>query len=289
MSAAAKASSFDYRTAFSRNVGWVTEEEQERLRSKRVAIAGLGGVGGSHLLALTRLGIGAFSIADPDDFELANFNRQIGATLTHLGRPKVDVLAEMALDVNPELDLRKFSQPVTRVNAEEFLSDVDVYIDGLDFFAMDARRDVFAACAQKGIPSITAAPLGLGFSILTFLPGSMTFEQYFQLHGRSPTEQLLRFLVGLSPKRIQFSGLVDRNRVDLEHHRGPSTPMGTEFCAAVAASHAMKILLGRGPVPTAPKGLHFDAYSNRFVVTNLPFGLGGPFQRLRLWLAARAR
>ncbi|MFC1684967.1 ThiF family adenylyltransferase, partial [Pseudomonadota bacterium] len=53
---------FDYNDAFSRNIGWLRPEEQEVLRSKRVAIAGLGGVGGSHLLTLTRLGIGGFHI-----------------------------------------------------------------------------------------------------------------------------------------------------------------------------------------------------------------------------------
>jgi len=70
---------FDYKVAFSRNIGWVTEAEQSRLRSKRIAIAGMGGVGGGHLLTLTRLGVGAFNIADFDAFELANFNRQAGA------------------------------------------------------------------------------------------------------------------------------------------------------------------------------------------------------------------
>ena len=52
--------SFDYATAFSRNIGWLTEAEQTVLRDKRVAVAGLGGVGGSHVLTLARLGIGAF-------------------------------------------------------------------------------------------------------------------------------------------------------------------------------------------------------------------------------------
>ena len=56
--------SFDYSTAFARNIGWVAPHEQEILRWKRVAIAGLGGVGGSHFVTLTRLGIGAFNIAD---------------------------------------------------------------------------------------------------------------------------------------------------------------------------------------------------------------------------------
>ena len=67
---------FSYDEAFSRNLGWVTEAEQARLRRTRVCIAGLGGVGGVYLLTLARLGIGAFSIADFDSFALANFNRQ---------------------------------------------------------------------------------------------------------------------------------------------------------------------------------------------------------------------
>ena len=60
---------FDYHAAFSRNIGWVTETEQALLRTRRIAIAGLGGVGGSHLLTLTRLGIGRFNIADLDTFD----------------------------------------------------------------------------------------------------------------------------------------------------------------------------------------------------------------------------
>jgi len=81
---------YDYATAFSRNIGWLTEGEQAALRGKCVAIAGMGGVGGFHLLTLARLGVGQFHIADLDTFELANFNRQAGATLSSLDRPKVD-------------------------------------------------------------------------------------------------------------------------------------------------------------------------------------------------------
>src|SRR5687768_12387143 len=68
--------SFEYGAAFARNIGWVTETEQHSLAGKRIAIAGLGGVGGFHLLTLARLGVGSFNIADSDRFELANLNRQ---------------------------------------------------------------------------------------------------------------------------------------------------------------------------------------------------------------------
>ena len=55
---------FDYDVAYSRNIGWVTEEEQQTLKSKRIAIAGMGGVGGEHLLTLIRLGITKFNLSD---------------------------------------------------------------------------------------------------------------------------------------------------------------------------------------------------------------------------------
>src|SRR5574343_1365554 len=107
---------FDYKSAFSRNVGWVTEAEQVRLRNTRVAIGGLGGVGGVHLLTLTRLGIGKFSIADFDVFDIVNFNRQVGALVSTIGNSKLNVLAELVRDINPEIDLRVFPDGVNQHN-----------------------------------------------------------------------------------------------------------------------------------------------------------------------------
>jgi len=105
---------FSYDKAFDRNIGWLTVAEQQALRGRRVAIAGCGGVGGVHLLTLTRLGIGAFTLADHDVFELANFNRQAGATMASLGRSKVEVMAAFAREINPELDLRVLDEGVGR-------------------------------------------------------------------------------------------------------------------------------------------------------------------------------
>src|SRR3954454_9323587 len=141
------AEAFLYDQAFSRNIGWVTPHEQQILRHKRIAIAGMGGVGGIYLLTLARLGVGAFNIADFDLFDLVNFNRQVGATVSTLGRKKTDVLVAMAKDINPEVDIRIFPDGVTEENLPGFFSDVDVYIDGLDFFAFSARQATFSACA----------------------------------------------------------------------------------------------------------------------------------------------
>src|SRR5690349_3872351 len=99
---------FDPHIAFSRTLGLVTRGEMEKLHQKTVAIAGLGGVGGSHLLTLARLGIGSFHLADFDSFDLENFNRQAGANVSTVGRPKLEVMSEMARLINPGLTIRGF-------------------------------------------------------------------------------------------------------------------------------------------------------------------------------------
>ena len=211
--------SFDYTSAFSRNIGWVTEGEQQILRGKRIAIAGLGGAGGNHLLTLTRLGIGAFHIADFDTFDLVNFNRQAGATVSTLGQSKLEVMTRQALDINPELEIRGFADGVTADNLDAFLDGVDLYIDGLDFFALQVRRQVFAACASNGIPAITAAPLGISAAVLSFLPSGMRFEEYFRFEDGSEAEMPLRFLMGLAPARLHMGYLVDPSRIDLANRK----------------------------------------------------------------------
>lgn len=280
-------STFDYDTAFTRNLGWVTSAEQALLQRKRVAIAGMGGVGGVHLITLARLGIGAFNISDFDTFDIVNFNRQAGATMSSIGRPKVDVLAEMALDVNPELDIRRFPEGVSAENLDDFLQGTDLYVDGLDFFSFAARRATFAACHRLGIPAVTAAPLGMGTAVLAFLPGRISFEDYFCLDGCDEEEMAIRFLLGLSPTMLQRAYVADPSRVNLAERRGPSTIAACQLCAGVTATVVLKILLGRGPVLAAPWGYQFDAYRERFVKTWRPGGNRNPVQRIGLWIARK--
>lgn len=278
---------FDYDSAFSRNIGWVTESEQARLRNARVAVAGLGGVGGIHLLTLARLGIGRFSIADFDVFDIVNFNRQAGATMSTLERPKVDVLAEMARDINPEIELRCFPNGVQRETLDAFLEDVDVYVDGLDFFAFEARRATFAACRRKGIPAVTAAPLGMGTALLVFGAEGMSFEDYFGFEGCDEMEMSIRFLVGLSPAMLQRGYVADMSRVNLAERRGPSSIAACQLCAGVTAVETLKLLLGRGGVKVAPWASQFDAYRMRYVHTWRPGGHRNPLQRLMRLLVRR--
>ena len=191
---------WSYDVAFARNLGLVSPDEQRRLRDARVAIAGMGGVGGVHLITLARLGVGRFSVADPDIFTTANFNRQYGATLRNLGRGKAESMAEEAGQINPELDIRVLSGPITSRNVGEFLEGVSVVLDGIDFFAFDTRRLLFREARQRGLWAITAGPLGFGAAWILFDPRGMDFDTYFDLHdGMAAVDQFAAFATAPRP------------------------------------------------------------------------------------------
>ncbi|MEM8512376.1 molybdopterin/thiamine biosynthesis adenylyltransferase [Massilia sp. MP_M2] len=278
---------FQYEQAFSRNIGWVTPAEQQQLRGKRIAIAGGGGVGGVHLLTLARLGVTHFHIADFDTFDIPNFNRQVGAMMSTVGQPKADVLARMARDINPDIDIKIFPEGVHADNLDAFLTGVDLYVDALDFFAFDARQQTFAACARLGIPAITAAPLGMGAALLNFMPGKMTFEEYFGWGDLPEQEKAIRFVVGLAPAGLHRNYLMVPGSVNFAERRGPSTFMACQLCAGIIATESLKILLGRGDVLAAPWGMQFDAYRNKLKRTWRPGGNRHPIQRLAIAIGRR--
>ena len=273
---------FDYSLAYSRNIGWVTEAEQAKLKVARIGIAGMGGVGGAHLLTLARLGISNFNISDFDQFDVHNLNRQAGAFMPFMGQPKLDTMARMARDINPEINLRLFPEGVTPASVDEFLRDVDVYVDGLDFFALPARRVVFAKCREKGIPALTAAPLGMGTAFLYFSPTGMSFEDYFKVEGHEQQEQYARFIAGLSPAMLNRDYLVAPEAVKFHEKRVPSTIMACDLCAGLMGTSVLKVLLGRGAIKAAPWGMHFDAYHQRLKLTWRPFGNSNPLQQILL-------
>lgn len=279
---------FEYQNAFSRNIGWLTTEEQLSLKQKRVATAGAGGVGSEHIVTLSRLGVGKFNISDFDEYEVHNFNRQAGAFLSTVGRPKVEVMEEVAKDINPEADIKSFPEGIFEHNVDEFLDGVDVYVDSLDYFALQARKLVYRKCYEKKIPVVVAAPIGMGVALLCFTPDSMDYESYFQFETcQNENEQLVKFLIGLTPSLIQRSYLVDPSTSDFIAQKAPSLPMGVKLCGGAAASYVLKLLLGRGEVLTAPRGLHFDAYKNKLVKTWRPWGNKNPIQRLMFSIAKK--
>jgi molybdopterin/thiamine biosynthesis adenylyltransferase len=281
------ATSWSYEEAFSRNLGLISPEEQETLRNSRVAIAGMGGIGGIDLVTLARLGIGRFTIADPDTFEISNTNRQYGAMSSTLGRPKAEVLAEVVRDINPEIDLRVIPEPIDCNNAAEFLRDADLFIDAIDFFNVDARRMLFRAAAAQKVFAITAGPVGFSGIWIVFDPAGMTFDRYFDLSDDlDPLEKIVAFGVGVAPQATQHS-YMDLAALDPASRAGPSSSLACHIAGGAAACEAVKILLGRGRVKCAPCYHQFDPFLGRFAEGRLRGGNRHPWQRIKRWWLTR--
>lgn len=285
---------FDYKEAFSRNIGWVTEQEQQILKNSKVAIAGLGGVGADEAIVCCRMGIGSFNIADFDTYDYVNFNRQAGANINTVGQAKAEVMQANLSAINPGVEIINFKSGVTEQNIDQFLDGVDVYIDSLDIFALEIRRKVFQRCYEKGIPAITAAPMGMGTAVLIFVPGGMTFEEYFcfsqipddaeeKVKAKIFAENIIKFVIGVSPSMQQRKYLVQTGSVNFLNKKVPSICMGIYLAAGALCTNVLKLILKRGDVIVAPRGLHFDAYRNTLVKTWRPFGNKNPMQRYMLW------
>jgi molybdopterin/thiamine biosynthesis adenylyltransferase len=276
---------WSYHEAFMRNLGLVNAVEQDRLRASHVAIAGLGGVGGIDLVTLARLGIGRFTIADPDVFETRNTNRQYGAMQSTEGRHKADVMREIVRDINPEADIRVFRDPLGSENADAFLEGSHVMVDGIDAFEIDLRRLLFRKARERGIYALGAGPVGFSTAWVVFAPHGMTFDRYFDLSDTMDSiEKFVAYISGMAPSLLQRK-YMDLSYLDFKNRTGPSTSLACHLASAVVGAEVLKILLGRGRMYSAPHYHQFDAYLGRYVRKRLIGGNRNPVQRIkRRWL-----
>lgn len=278
---------WSYDEAFCRNRGLITPQEQIKLRNSRVAIAGMGGVGGIDLVTLARLGIGNFTIADPDYFAVANTNRQYGAATSTCGRSKVDVMAGIVKEINPLASVRVIRAPIDEYNVAEFLADASVFVDAVDFFRVDNRRKLFQAAAENGIHAITGGPVGFSAVWITFDPKGLSFDKYFDLRdSMTHAEKVIAFGVGVAPTATQRNYLA-LDSVDIKSHTGPSSSIACNIAGGAIACDVAKILLGRGRVWSAPYYNQFDPFVGRFVRKRLRGGNRNPLQLLKRWYLAR--
>ncbi len=268
--------------AFSRNLGLLSSYEQEILTNSQIAIPGMGGVGGVHLITMTRTGIGKFNISDFDIFEPANVNRQFGAKVSDFGKNKLDVMEEQALLINPYLEINKFPQGINTTNIDAFLENVDVVIDAIDFFEFETRRLVFNRAREKGIYVITAGPIGFSSAMLIFSPyKGMSFDQYFDIFSNMTlNEKYISFATGLTPKPTHLK-YMNMSKIDLENRAGPSLGLACQICSGMAATEVLRIILNKKKIKPAPYFFQFDPFMQKYQKGKLHMGNKNPVQLLK--------
>ena len=144
---------------FSRTERLIGRDALEKLHSARVAVFGIGGVGGAACEALARAGVGYFLLVDKDVVDVTNLNRQIIATVGTVGRPKTEVMKERILSVNPKAEVETRQCFYLPENAPEFdLSAFDYIVDAVD--TVTAKLCIIEEAKKAGVPVISAMGAG---------------------------------------------------------------------------------------------------------------------------------
>ena len=135
------------------------EDAVEKLTKARVAIFGIGGVGGYTLEALARAGIGALDLIDSDTVSRSNINRQILATQSTIGMPKVEAGKNRVLDINPDCVVRTWPVFYTPETADQFdFTEFDYIVDAID--TVTGKLQLVKAAQEAGIPIISCMGTG---------------------------------------------------------------------------------------------------------------------------------
>lgn len=137
---------------FSRTALLMGDQAMQRLAAARVLLFGTGGVGSWCAEALIRSGVGHLTMVDPDEVDVSNINRQLPATAATVGRPKVEVLRERLLSINPAADITARQERFTAESADSFhLEAFDYVIDAID--SMADKMELILLCTQKPLTS----------------------------------------------------------------------------------------------------------------------------------------
>lgn len=131
----------------------------DRLMNARVAVFGIGGVGGYVCEALARSGVGVLGLVDNDTVSLSNLNRQIIALHSTIGKFKTDVMRDRILDIDPDAQVRVFHQFLLPENADQFpFADYDYIVDAVD--TVSAKLEIICRAKALGIPVISSMGAG---------------------------------------------------------------------------------------------------------------------------------
>jgi len=159
---------------YQRNLGVVIPSEQIKLLKSKVAIIGAGGLGGTVLELLTRMGIGELIIADKDIIGDSNLNRQILSKETNLGQSKAEVAVKRVKEINSSVEITGHSVFIDSDNVKEIIEGVDVAVDALD--NLPSRFVLQKACRDLKIPLVHGAIAGFNGQLTTIFPEDKGLE-----------------------------------------------------------------------------------------------------------------
>jgi molybdopterin/thiamine biosynthesis adenylyltransferase len=245
----------------SRNMGLLTEEEQQKIDDKTLLIAGCG-VGSLIAISAARLGFEKFVLVDGDTVELSNINRQ-GYSSKDVGKFKVNALAKRIKQINPHTIIKKYPIFVDTKNAKRLVHKADIIIDSIDPDAAQAVIAMHRAIQKEHKTVIQPTDVGWGAMLQIFTPESISYEKMIGLNPQIPVEKVdnqeafgkfIEFFVKIMPAYVQ--------KIAMEVASGkrahyPQPVSAAYILSAMTVMAAKRIACGQ-PVKVAPDYIAFD-------------------------------
>lgn len=255
-----------YAEMVKRNIGVISDEEQEKLRNTCVAVGGCGGMGGLSAEQLVRLGVGHVKIADPDTFVTHNLSRQTGSTTSNVGQNKAEVLGKHFKEINPALKLDIFKEGVTLDNVDKFVEGASAVIDGTDLSTLKSTMAMYNAAQKNNICVINPNAIGFGVNVFVFGPKTVSLEKFLGLGAKIDPRMAMMKLVPYIPSYADMSVIT---KAAMGAIPIPNLAMPQYFGTSIAVTEAVLIILGRIKPPEGPNPRVFimDILDRKFQVT----------------------
>lgn len=257
-----------YGQMINRNIGLITEAQQETFRNSVIALFGLGGLGGVIGEIFTRSGIGTLKIVDHDKFEPTNFNRQIFSFQDTVGRWKTDVTEEFLKRINPEITIEKY-QEVSQDNIDTILKNSQVVV-----LAIDSAKPcviISRAARKAGIPLVEGWAIPYG-NTRVFTKESPALEQVYNLPtlGKDidaiTEDEFNAFKISMLMTLKKIEGIENfyppSAMKRIQEGQIPSFAPIVWLTAVLMSLETFKVLLDWGPLPLAPKFSLYNPFDN---------------------------
>lgn len=219
-----------------RQMSVVSKSEQKRFKEAKIAVIGCGGLGGTIIEMLARMGVGELVLVDKDCFDLSNINRQLLSDFSNLGLSKVEVAKERVRLINPYVKTAIFNEELNENNVSAIIKNCDVVVDGLDNIL--TRIILSRECQTQGIPFVHGAIHGTLGEVTVFLPdGEISYEEIFNIPS----------------KNKELSDEVIGEVLEIYVETPPVIGPIVSFIGSIQAMEAFKLISGIGDVIKAPE------------------------------------
>jgi len=260
---------FNYNEAFGRNIGLISAEDMETLHHTKIAILGVGGVGGRYAEALVRLGCENLLITDVALFDPPDLNRQFSSSMKTMDRTKVECVGEAIKDINPEVQLKQYYDGVTLENYKEIVDWADIIMEAIDVTAGNVKQKLNEYAYETGKPIVSNYLVGQGAICLVYDKRyGISFNQYFGLNEDETQETFFQKLAkGVYPNTtsdINYNNAVQELLAGKGHI--PSSTANSYIAGALGVMALRGVLFENPKIPYAPYYQQIDLFDMKYYV-----------------------